>query len=328
MPRRLASLAELGPAVRSRRALVDEGWTDRGIRDAVRARRLRLVRRGWFIESDEYDALWPEAQHLAHVLAVMRDSSGSGVVSHESAAVVWGLPLYRLRPARVHLTTTPGARISSGADVFRHVAPLPAEDVVLREGLLVTSLARTVFDVARTLPVEPALVIADAAERAMAARGREWDLDAVESWRRAWETRTDAATGARGIRHARRIGDFADGRSESPGESVSRLQIARLGFRRPALQVPVPGPDGRDFFLDFRFTECGAFGEFDGKGKYVDEALRRGLSMEAILLREKMREDWVRGTTQSGFARWGDEHIGTARALGMRLDAFGIRPLG
>lgn len=308
--------------------MLDEGWTERGIRDALRGGRLRLVRRGWFIERDEHDALWPEAQHLAHVLAVARDASGSGVISHESAAVLWGLPLYRLRPTRVQMTTTPGARVSSGPDVLRHVAPLPDQDVTIRDGIRVTSLSRTVFDAARTLRAEPALVIADAAERVMAGRGREWDLGAVESWRRAWWTRADAAAGARGIRHARRIGDFADGRSESPGESVSRLQMARLGFRRPALQVRVPGPDGRDFFLDFRFEECGAFGEFDGKGKYVDEALRRGLTLESILLREKMREDWVRGTTQSGFARWGDEHIGTARELGARLAAFGIRPLG
>ncbi len=313
-------------AVRSRRALLRDGWTDRGIRDAIRGGRLRSVRRGWFIEGPEYDMLWAEARHLAHVLAVARDSTGSGIISHESAAVLWGLPLYRFHPARVHMTTTPGGRISSGPDVFRHIAPLPAQDVVVRDGIRVTSLSRTAFDVARTLPVEQALVILDAAERAMAARGREWDLDALESWRRAWQTRTDAAAGARGIQRARRIGEFADGRAESPGESVSRLQIARLGFQRPALQVAVAGPNGRDYFLDFRFRECGTFGEFDGKGKYVDEAMRRGLSLEEVLLQEKMREDWVRGTTQSGFARWADEHIDTARMLGARLEAFGIRP--
>ena len=35
---------------------------------------------------------------------------------------------------------------------------------------------------------------------------------------------------------------------------------------RPSLQVPVPGPTGRTFWIDFGLDEEGAWGEFDGKG--------------------------------------------------------------
>ncbi len=40
--------------------------------------------------SDDAAELWPEALHLAHVIAVARDATGGSVVSHESAGVVWG----------------------------------------------------------------------------------------------------------------------------------------------------------------------------------------------------------------------------------------------
>jgi len=54
--------------------------------------------------------------------------------------------------------------------------------------------------------------------------------------------------------------------------------------------------------------------------------MRDGLSLEAVLLEEKKREDWIRGRTQRRFARWGNEHVGTPELLAARLAAFGIRP--
>ena len=120
--------------------------------------------------------------------------------------------------------------------------------------------------------------------------------------------------------------EFADGRAQLPGESVSRLQLVRLGFARPRLQVPVAGPHGQTYWVDFGLDDVDALGEFDGKGKYLDEAMRDGLSLEAVLLEEKKREDWIRGRTQRRFARWSNEHLGTPELLAARLAAFGIRP--
>src|ERR671912_1883097 len=104
MPR-ATTVSELSPLLRSRRTLLASGWSERAIAAAARAGHLLLVRRGWYLEGDIADALWPEGLHLAHVIAVARDASGAGAASHESAAVVWGLPLYRHRVARVHVTT-------------------------------------------------------------------------------------------------------------------------------------------------------------------------------------------------------------------------------
>ena len=312
--------------VRSRRDLVLSGWTDRSIADAVRGGNLFHIRRGWYIPVEDREMLWPEGRHRAHVIAVARDSAGNAVMSHTSAAVLWRLPLYRIRFVRVHMTTDAPSRISSAPDVRRHVAPLPVDDTSVIDGIRCTSLARTVFDLIRTLPPEAAVALADAAERLMAERQWEWDLEAVTSWRRAMSERLTAASGARGIRQARWVSEFADGRAQLPGESVSRLQLHRLGFARPELQVLFDGPDGRRYFIDFGLDDVDSYGEFDGERKYLDEALRSGKSIEQVLLEEKQREDWIRGRTQRRFARWGFEHIATARRLAERLASFSIAP--
>ncbi|MFK3678279.1 hypothetical protein ACI2IP_11130 [Microbacterium sp. NPDC090218] len=316
----------LAQLVRSRNDLLLNGWTDRQIASALHNGALFCIRRGWFMDAVDREALWSEQRHQAHVIAVARDSQGSAVMSHSSAAVLWGLPLYATRLLRVHMTTPSPRRISSAPDVFRHVAPLPSADVTVRGGIRCTSLSRTVFDLLRSLPVPAAVALADAAERQMAQRQREWDLDAVLSWRRGLERRLADAGGARGIRQARWVADFADGRAQLPGESVSRVQLHRLGFAAPELQVPVDGPDGSRYFVDFGLADVRSFGEFDGKTKYLDEALRSGRTLEQVLLAEKQREDWIRGRTQWRFARWGSEHIATPAALAARLAAFHITP--
>ncbi|MFC4139693.1 MULTISPECIES: hypothetical protein [unclassified Microbacterium] len=320
------SVLDLAPQIRSRRMMLLDGWTDRGLAEAVRAGALHQVRRGWYIGGEEWRSMWPEDRHRVHVIAVSRDATGGAVAAGPSAAVLWRIPLYRLRLPQVHLITDAPRRISSGGDVVRHVAPLSELDTDVVDGIRCTSLSRTVFDLIRTTPLEAAVSAADAAERMMAQRGREWDLDAVESWRMAIAQRIADASGARGIRQARWVADFADGRAQLPGESVSRLHLHRLGFARPRLQVRIPGPNGAPFFVDFGLDDVDSFGEFDGETKYSDEAMRRGKSVEDVLLEEKQREDWIRGRTGRRFARWGSPHIETVRVLAARLRAFGITP--
>lgn len=321
-----ASHPTLEHEVRSRDDLILNGWTDRRLAAAVARGELFHLRRGWYIDGAERAALHPEERHRAHVIAVARDSTGGAVMSHTSAAVLWRLPLHRIRCAAVHMTMPAARRVSSSPDVRRHAGPLPAADVVIVDGIRCTSLSRTVFDLLCVLPREAAVSVADAAERQMARRLREWDLDAVAAWRLELGRRLAEADGRRGVRQARWVAAFADGRAQLPGESVSRLQLHRLGFAAPELQVPVAGPDGRTFFVDFELGDVRCFGEFDGKEKYFDEAMRSGRTVEQVIFDEKRREDWIRGASQNRFARWGMEHIGTPAALGRRLASFGVRP--
>lgn len=285
---------------------------------------LRQLRRGWYIEQEQWGRMYAEDRHRVEVNAAACDARGPIVMSHTSAAVLWGLPLYRTSPKNVHETSVSGQRVSSSIKVARHVAPLPLADLAVVDGIRCTSLARTVFDLARTMGREAAVSVADAAERMVALRGREWDLDAVDSWRAGMAQRLDGASGARGIRQARWVAEFADGHAQLPGESVSRVHLHRLGFAKPQLQVEFDAPDGGSYFIDFGLADVRAFGEFDGETKYRDEALRSGLSLEDVLLAEKQREDWIRGRSQWRMARWGTKNIGTTNDLAVRLASFGI----
>ena len=58
-----------------------------------------------------------------------------------------------------------GGRLEARLHV--HTAPLHADDVVMVHGLAVTSVARTVVDVARRARFEAAVTVADAALRAV-----------------------------------------------------------------------------------------------------------------------------------------------------------------
>lgn len=79
-------------------------------------------------------------------------SRGQGVVSHESALAVHGVG--ELESAYVHLTVPPGFRSSDSAVVLHH-ADLADIDVVQRTGFRVTSVVRSIVDVA-AIGVDPA----------------------------------------------------------------------------------------------------------------------------------------------------------------------------
>ncbi|NCL75361.1 hypothetical protein AIIKEEIJ_02821 [Rhodococcus sp. YH1] len=85
---------------------------------------------------------------------------------------------------------------------------------------------------------------------------------------------------------------FLDGRSGSPGESISRLRIRAAGLPDPVLQFEIRTAGGAfvartDFFRE----EFGVVGEFDGMGKY--RSADPGASAETVR-REKLREDAIR----------------------------------
>ncbi|KAA9106315.1 hypothetical protein [Microbacterium rhizomatis] len=325
MPRMITA-HELRGALLDRGQLLARGWSDRGIRAAVESTRLHHVRRGAFIDGALWGELWAEGRHLARMIAVDRHAQGDPpVFAGLSAAVAHGLPLYRVEPAKVHVLVGAAERRSS-SDVHRHEGALPEADVCVAQGLACTTPERTVYDVARLERPEVALPIADAALRQVALAGTEYSEARAADWLQGLHARIGRGVGARGIRRLRMIADLVDGRAQLPGESVSRLQLHRLGFARPRLQVAVVGPGGRRYYVDFALDDVDAFGEYDGKGKYLDPDLRSGLTTEEVLLAEKEREDWIRGTTGRALLRWGAEHIRSPELLGERLRRFGIVP--
>lgn len=232
-----------------------------------------------------------ELRHALLVRSTMGGLSDEAVVSHISAAVlhglpVWGVPLHRVQVTRARRS---GARATDRVRV--HTAPLRADELAVVDGLAATDLARTVVDVARTVPFEQAVLVADAA----LASGRVDATELAEAVARV--------AGWPGSPSARRLVRFADGRSESVGESRSRVAIERAGLPRPVLQWDVRTRAGRVRRVDFGWPELGTVGEFDGRAKY-GRLLRPGEDPAAAVYAEKLREDELRDEDLA-VVRWG-----------------------
>ncbi|MGX5772785.1 hypothetical protein ACWKWN_18750 [Microbacterium trichothecenolyticum] len=307
----------------SRGELLD-AMTPRRLTAAIAAGELTRLRIGVYVDTAAWDAAKPEARVVARARALTLSSPAPPVVSHETAAAAHGLALYRADRRRVHVIA-PEARPGPAGGVIRHRGELQDADVVEIDGLQATSLTRTVSDVARTASFEQAVTIADAALRQqfVTAPG-EYDVDGAAGFRQ--EVLMIARRSAHGLTRARRVLDFADGRAQLPGESISRIRLREIGFRSIELQVAVPGRGIHPYYVDFGLEDSNAFGEFDGAIKYVDGKMLDGRTSSQALDDEKQREDWIRGTTQRRYARWGWPHIATAADLRTRLDAFSIRP--
>ncbi|WP_313822249.1 hypothetical protein [Citricoccus sp.] len=121
---------------------------------------------------------------------------------------------------------------------------------------------------------------------------------------------------------------FADPRSESPKESVSRALIYQLGFDVPDLQYQVLDADGRELArADFRWRRStlrarSLLGEFDGLMKY-GAALAGRNGREDALSREKKRELRL---ARLGYdvVRWIDSDLKNPTAFGRMLADNGV----
>ena len=143
-----------------------------------------------------------------------------------SAAVLHQLPIWNNKLARVHITRDGSGGGKVRRYVHLHAAPLPATDLCEIDGLLVSTLARTVLDLLRTLTMEQSVPIGDAALRLGL---RLEDLAELAGRCIAWP----------GMLRARRAMNFLDLRSESPGESYSRVVLHRICVPAPTPQYEV-----------------------------------------------------------------------------------------
>lgn len=97
---------------------------------------------------------------------------------------------------------------------------------------------------------------------------------------------------------------FADALSESPGESLSRVVIAQLGFQVPKLQYEILLPGGGRFRTDFCWEDAGIVGEFDGRQKYTRARDFSGGTATDVVLHERRRERDIEQQGH-GMVRWG-----------------------
>jgi hypothetical protein len=287
-----------------RRDLIADGRSDEELARLVRGKDWARVRRGAYL-----DGPLPTktvARHALLVAATLADLRRSAVVSHQSAAVLLGLPLWGASLDQVHVTRQPHASSQTAGPLRCHVARLRDDEVTSVGGVQVTDVARTTLDLARSLPFEAAVVTLDAAlyERLLA--------------RDLLEQRLLDIAGTRGSRHAARVVTFADGRSASVGESRSRVVLHELGLAPSALQFEITGYDGR--FLartDFAWEKQRVIGEFDGRIKY-GRLVRPGQAAGDVIFEEKRREDAIREEAWE-VVRWTWSDLSVRATLAQRV---------
>lgn len=314
----LADISRLLLRTDSRRA------SDRATRQRKADRdSLVRLRRGIYVPTPTWRGFSEEDRHLAKLVAMHEAANTSPVFSHLTAAVVHGLPIYGPLPTSIHVTGTPASANTSTPQIVRHRSTLHSGDVIDVAGVRCTSLEHTLIDIALTAPAEVALAAIDGHLRREFRVGHHVDWERFFEWRAEMLGRLAARGGARGIRQGRMVFALADPRKDSVLESVSHLQLHRLGFE-VELQVPVRSPKHSTYYVDFEFVGLNLFGECDGKDKYVNALLRAGLSAEEVVYREKRRQDWICGTTKKDLIRWGYPDVVTPLALARRLQAFGV----
>jgi hypothetical protein len=138
------------------------------------------------------------------------------------------------------------------------------QDLTRVEELLVTTPVRTAWDLGRLATRDWALAGMDAL-----LRGGGFDLPelvgGVERFRRQ-----------RGVVQLRKLAPLADGRSESPGESVLRLRWLDLAdLPAPEPQVSITGAAGREIYrIDLGVEELRFGVEYDGVEHHTSDADR------------------------------------------------------
>lgn len=265
------------------------GWSDSALSRAVRSGRLVRVRHGQLSASAAVGV-----RELG--IAACQACAGS-VLSHRSALLAYGLPILGSFPVRPQLTVPP-RRIGRLVDAHLHRATLRPADIVLTPDGPATSVARTLVDHARRTSTAAAVVAIDAALNRRLVTVAEIEHVLVACWN--WP----------GIRRAQRALPLADGRSESPLESVSRLVIGWLRLPMPDSQTLVLDGSGRPVGrLDFYWDEYGVAGEADGRSKYED----RG-----VLTHEKDRQERIEDLGIA-MTRWGWWHTTHPAALRTKI---------
>ena len=293
--------------------------TDFRLRRESSRGRLQRVSRGLYYPSARWNELRDDQRYLIRVRGAALSRRGQAVLCHHSAAVLWGLPMLIGWPSEVHLLTERASGGRSDPGIRRHALGLDARDVTTIDGLSVTTIERTVVDLAATLDVKSAVALVD---RALYQDrfGRTPTLTTKDALLATLERMLPF----RGSRRARAIIQFATHLSGSPAESASRVNIALSGFPVPELQHPFI-VDGKERESDFYWLEIDGVGECDGKDKYFNPEYLAGRSPEQVLYDEKLREDGIRRQVH-GFIRW-PASVGMSQyPLRRRLLELGLQP--
>jgi hypothetical protein len=241
----IAAIAERQHGVVARRQLQGLGAGEEAIEWRLRNGRLHRLHYGAYAVG--HRALTREGRWMAAVLSCGPDA----VLSHRSAAALWGIREHRGGPTDI---TSPSKAKSRGS-IRRHFAPLPADEGTVERGIPVTTVPRTIFDLAAG--GAPGHVVESALRQAEFRR--LYDAlslqDLIDRYPRHRGIRSVRAALARVV--------------EAPGPTASRLEdrflpfLDRHGLPRPQLNAWLEVA-GRRFRVDCLWPASRQIVELDG----------------------------------------------------------------
>lgn len=227
----VARIGANGGVVR-RDELLDLGLAPSEVRALVRRGTLVRLRRGTYTTDEVWNGL---DEHVGRPLLMARAAIASmrrgWILSHDSAAHAWGLPILRPRPALVHVTRPGFTNAWTEYGVRHHLARFAQRQVGHAAGLPALDLARTAVDIARERGIVDGVIACDGALRRGVTRA---DLEAAYAVMTNWP----------GVRAARSAVALADAGAETVLESLARLLVLEAGIGVPDTQFPVRTGDG------------------------------------------------------------------------------------
>lgn len=188
----------------------------------------------------------------------------------------------------------------------------PAVDIVEIRGMLVTTPLRTALDLGRLLPRGQAIGALDALMRV----GGFSTYDMTQQLGRF--------RGARGVIQLRQLVPLADGRAESPAESLTRLRLLDAGLPLPQVQWEVVNVVGIVLYrLDLAYPDLMLAIEYDGREFHTsDEDRARDAERRADLRR--LGWTFVIVTSQDVYGA----HPQVARLVREKMQALSMRKAG
>jgi hypothetical protein len=230
------------------------GWTHHGVLQALNSKHWKRLHPGVLVDASWFDHLDLSARHLVLLHARLQFRAHGWHAARRSAALVHGLPIIGKPPTTPQLVRDKNAPRLRGVVRHERISTLPPEERT-EVGVPVSSLGRTVADLARDECFRNAVVVADAALRAGADHE---ELLQVAKRCSTWP-------GGAAIKP---VVHFASGLAETPLESISRVAFRQLSLPAPELQVEIRWWGEFVARVDFLWRAQNCIGEADGRSKY------------------------------------------------------------
>jgi len=255
------------------------GIDPRAVTLLLRSGAARRVRHGAYALARTYDRLDAVGQFTVRCCAVADKLGPRAVLCGAASLAVRGRPLVEVDLTYVDVVRLDGNNGRREAGVRHRDFVLEDSDLVEVDGRLVTSEARAIWEAGVKVSPRSSLVLMDdALHRASVTRD---ELARIGERFAAWE----------GAQKPRLALALADGRAETPGESVTRWMFHVLRLPMPELQYVVrDAATGRSLGrTDFVWLDYRTLGEFDGKIKYA-RAFVEDKEPADVVMDEKTRE--------------------------------------